>query len=132
MDHTPGQMQWKDIETLRVLTMGRNPMSDLDFNNYRQNRLKIKAKYGAVHENYVVSAASGLGAVLASHDDTIKKHVETAAQYGVKIAEFPTTFEASQNCHLNNIVIMMGATNVVHGSSHVGNVSAIEMAKKIF
>ena len=130
MDHTPGQRQWRDIEKWRSFTMERNSISGLGLNKHYQHLIDIKSQYGILNEKQVISEAARLGAVLASHDDTTQEHVQTAAKYGVKIAEFPTTIEASKICHVNNIAIMLGAPNFICGGSHSGNVSATFLAEK--
>ena len=130
MDHTPGQRQWRDIEKWRSFTMARNSISNSSLNAHFKNLINIKSEYGIVNEQRIISEAARLGAVLASHDDTTKEHVQVAANHGIRIAEFPTTFEASTSCRANNIAIMLGAPNFIRGSSHSGNVSATVLAEK--
>jgi alpha-D-ribose 1-methylphosphonate 5-triphosphate diphosphatase len=81
------------------------------------------------HEAAAVAAAQRLGAVLASHDDTLVGHVARSARFGVALAEFPTTEEAARACRHHGIAVMMGAPNLVRGGSHSGNVSAAELAR---
>lgn len=85
--------------------------------------------HGAAHEAGAVIEAKCYGAVLASHDDTTAAHVDTSKANGVTFAEFPTTLEAAQACRANDIDVMMGAPNLIRGSSHSGNVSAVELAE---
>ena len=130
MDHTPGERQWRDIEKWRAFTIERNSIGGLVLDDHYENLINIKAKYGSENETRVVAEATHLGAVLASHDDTTKEHVRSAARYGVRIAEFPTTLEASQNCRANNISILLGAPNFIRDRSHSGNISATALAEK--
>jgi alpha-D-ribose 1-methylphosphonate 5-triphosphate diphosphatase len=74
-----------------------------------------------------VALAHEHGLKLASHDDATSEHVEEAARDGMAVAEFPTTVEAARASHAGGIRVMMGAPNVVRGSSHTGNVSAAEL-----
>ena len=67
--------------------------------------------------------------MLANHDDTTEEHVQTSALRGVKVAKFPTTVEAAAACRKHGISIMIGAPNLIHGGSHSGNVSALELAE---
>jgi alpha-D-ribose 1-methylphosphonate 5-triphosphate diphosphatase len=76
-----------------------------------------------------VEAAQRLGAVLASHDDTLVAHVIRSAGHGIALAEFPTTEEAARACRQHGIAVMMGAPNLVRGGSHSGNVSAMALAE---
>jgi alpha-D-ribose 1-methylphosphonate 5-triphosphate diphosphatase len=66
---------------------------------------------------------------LASHDDTTAGQVAASHGHGVTLAEFPTTMEAADACHAHGIVNMMGAPNLVRGSSHSGNVAAADLAR---
>ena len=65
---------------------------------------------------------------LASHDDTIPEHVIEAAQSGVSISEFPTTYEAARMAAELGLKIMAGAPNLIRGGSHSANVSASDLA----
>ena len=52
-----------------------------------------------------------------------------SAASGVKVAEFPTTIEAAEECRQNGQFIIMGAPNIVRGQSHSGNVAAHDLAQ---
>jgi hypothetical protein len=58
----------------------------------------LRERVGAAHEGLAVAEARRLGAVLASHDDTDRRHVEESAARGARVAEFPTTLEAARAC----------------------------------
>jgi alpha-D-ribose 1-methylphosphonate 5-triphosphate diphosphatase len=66
---------------------------------------------------------------MASHDDATDEHVTEAVNYGVSIAEFPTTLKAAELSHNNNMKVLMGAPNIIRGHSHSGNVAARELAE---
>lgn len=61
-----------------------------------------------------------------------REHVEEAISDGISISEFPTTLGAAGHAHDRGMKVVMGAPNVVRGSSHSGNVSAIELARRGF
>ncbi|MFL2787321.1 MAG: alpha-D-ribose 1-methylphosphonate 5-triphosphate diphosphatase [Paracoccaceae bacterium] len=130
MDHTPGQRQFRDLDKLRAYTMGKNTMSEADFQEHIEHLRYLNEKNAQAHEAAVVAAARRFGSVLASHDDTSIAHVEISAKHGVKIGEFPTTLEAAHTCQKHNIAVMMGAPNLIRGGSHSGNVAAHELAEK--
>ena len=111
MDHTPRQMQWRNIEKWRSFTMEKNSISGFHLNQHYKNLNNIKSEHGIIREKQVVSEAKRLSAVLANYGDTTIAHIQTAADYGIRTAEFPTTFEAYKNCRANNIAIMLGAPN---------------------
>jgi alpha-D-ribose 1-methylphosphonate 5-triphosphate diphosphatase len=129
MDHTPGQRQFRDLSKLKAYVMGKNNMTEDDFVDHVANLRDMRARNGDRHEALAVSEARRYGAVLASHDDTTEDHVKTSAEYGIHLAEFPTTVEAARACHAHGIAVMMGAPNLIRGGSHSGNVAAGELAE---
>lgn len=128
MDHTPGQRQFRDLSKMEEYLVGKYSMSKQDVLEHFDKLYSLRDQYGVAHEAGAARIGKELGAVLASHDDTTLKDVETSAQKGVRIAEFPTTLEAGQECHNRNIAVMMGAPNLLRGGSHSGNVAAHELA----
>ena len=129
MDHTPGQRQFADIGQYRTYMMGKHGLSEAVFIEHVATRQALGAAVRDPHEAAAVAAAQRLGAVLASHDDTLVGHVARSARFGVALAEFPTTEEAARACRHHGIAVMMGAPNLVRGGSHSGNVSAAELAR---
>lgn len=129
MDHTPGQRQFRDLTALKTYVAKKRGMNDVEFAEHVESLLDLQKRFGAKHEAGTVSAAKRLGAVLASHDDTTAEQVATSAKNGVGFAEFPTTVEAAKACRAHDIVVMMGAPNLIRGGSHSGNVAAETLAK---
>ncbi|MFC2968574.1 alpha-D-ribose 1-methylphosphonate 5-triphosphate diphosphatase [Acidimangrovimonas pyrenivorans] len=130
MDHTPGQRQFRDISKLRDYVRGKHGMSEDDFQRHVASQQALRERLGAAHEAAAVAEARRFGAVLASHDDTLREHVEVSAGHGIRLAEFPTTVEAAEACRVAGIAVMMGAPNLIRGGSHSGNVAAAELAEK--
>ena len=128
MDHSPGQRQFADLDQFRKYLAGKHSMSDGQIDDHFENLRAMKARNGERHEEAGVKRAHELGAILASHDDTLPAHVDRSAETGVQLAEFPTTLAAAKACRERGIAIMMGAPNVVRGGSHSGNVAADELA----
>ena len=129
MDHTPGQRQFRDLDLFKTYVTKKRNLSDAEFKAHVLQRMDLRKKYGAVHEQGAVAEARRYGAVLASHDDTTAEHVAASYANGVSFAEFPTTHAAAQTCRDSGISVMMGAPNLVRGASHSGNVAAEELAK---
>ncbi len=130
MDHTPGQRQFRDVSKLKDYMQGKHAMTDAGFDAHVAHLSAVHAAYGTLHEAATVAAAGRLGAVLASHDDTTAEQVAQSAQWGVGLAEFPTTEEAALACRDAGIAIMMGAPNLIRGGSHSGNVAAQTLAER--
>lgn len=129
MDHTPGQRQFRELMKLRVYYRSTRAIGDADFEALVAGRQAISARFRDAHEAAAVSAASRLGATLASHDDTTPEQVAVSAAHGCRIAEFPTTMEAAAACRDAGIAVMMGAPNLLRGGSHSGNTAAITLAE---
>lgn len=129
MDHTPGQRQFRDRDQLRTYYTGKYRLSDAEFEEMVIARTALGARVRDRHEAGAISEAARLGATLASHDDTTAEQVGKSVSQGIRLAEFPTTFEAAEACREKGIRIVMGAPNLVRGGSHSGNVSAGELAE---
>jgi alpha-D-ribose 1-methylphosphonate 5-triphosphate diphosphatase len=75
----------------------------------------------------LASMAHERGIPLASHDDdTLEKLALMKNEYGVHISEFPVEMEVARKARDEDMLVVMGAPNVMLGRSHSGNVSAIE------
>jgi alpha-D-ribose 1-methylphosphonate 5-triphosphate diphosphatase len=129
MDHTPGQRQFADLGQYATYMKGKHGLSEAVFQEHVRTRQALGASVREAHEAAAVEAAQRLGAVLASHDDTLVAHVIRSAGHGIALAEFPTTEEAARACRQHGIAVMMGAPNLVRGGSHSGNVSAMALAE---
>lgn len=67
------------------------------------------------------------GVRFGSHDDNTADQRRGWHGMGVKIAEFPETREAAQAARATGDGIILGAPNVMRGSSHKGNASARDL-----
>ncbi len=127
MDHTPGQRQFADLSQMKTYFQGKYAMSDTDVTEHFELLRRVKAPHGEANESAAVAKARAYGSVIASHDDTTRDHVLQSAEYGVRLAEFPTTIDAAKACHEAGISVMMGAPNLLRGGSHSGNVAASDL-----
>lgn len=127
MDHTPGQRQFRSLESYMVFYarhMGGTPEEAKAYIDARQAEHE---RHSAPNREALVARAHKLGIALASHDDATLAHVDEAEADGVAISEFPTTLEAASAAHAAGLSILMGAPNVVRGKSHSGNISATDL-----
>jgi alpha-D-ribose 1-methylphosphonate 5-triphosphate diphosphatase len=130
MDHTPGQRQFRDEEKLRTYYRGKaGGLTDAELDVLFEQRREFAARHSANNYRDLVALARAQGLRLASHDDTTLEHVAQSVADRVAIAEFPTTREAAQALHEAGIAVLMGAPNLVRGSSHSGNVGTAELAR---
>ena len=130
MDHTPGQRQFRDEDKLRTYYRGKaGGLTDAQLDVLFAQRHDFAARNAASNYRELVALARAHGLRLASHDDTTLDHVEQSVADRVAIAEFPTTLEAAHALHAAGISVLMGAPNLVRGSSHSGNVGTAELAR---
>ena len=128
MDHTPGQRQFRSIETLKDFYRRASNMTEAQMDSFIAARLELHARNAGPHRKALVAIARRKNIRLASHDDTTPEQVAEAAADGVSIAEFPVTVEAAVSSHAAGIKVLMGAPNLVRGGSHSGNVAAVDLA----
>jgi alpha-D-ribose 1-methylphosphonate 5-triphosphate diphosphatase len=72
----------------------------------------------------VSELARRVDAPLASHDDECRADVETMAEHGAAISEYPLTLDAAQRAADLGLATVMGAPNLVRGGSLWDNLSA--------
>lgn len=109
--------------TGQALKAGRNP----------EVHLAILMEMHA-RSDEVPAALDGLCQMLAqqglrigSHDDQTATDRQQWRERGARIAEFPETVEAAEAARAGGDAIILGAPNVVRGSSHKGNASAVDL-----
>ncbi len=130
MDHAPGQRQFVNLETYKFYYMRMLKCTEEEFQAYSAERIAQSERNSAKHRRAISAYCRENNIALASHDDATEAHVDEAKLDGVKIAEFPTTFEAAIASHKENMHVLMGAPNIVRGGSHSGNISAQELAEQ--
>ena len=129
MDHSPGQRQFQTMEQYTLYYKTKRGLTDEQFARFVESRLSLSERYSTVHRDALAKACAERGITVASHDDATLAHVEEARGHGVKLAEFPTSFEATEASHKSGMSVLMGAPNVVRGKSHSGNIAARDLAR---
>jgi len=130
MDHTPGQRQWENLEHARVYYCGKKGWTAEAFMQSIAEAREKQERYAIPHRRHVVAYAREHAIRLASHDDTLPRHVDEAHGEGAAISEFPTRVEAALAARDKGMAIVAGAPNVVRGGSHSGNVAAVDLAQR--
>lgn len=128
MDHAPGQRQFASLEAYAIYYRGKMGLSEEEFQVFSEKRMAASAKNADKHRRIVADRCNEKGIILASHDDATVAHVNEALNQGIAVAEFPTTVEAAKASHEGGLSVLMGAPNLMRGSSHSGNVSARKLA----
>lgn len=127
MDHTPGQGQFKSIESLANYYRKHHGWSEDTINELMQKRIKEK-DWECI--NTLLQKAKEKHIALLSHDDDCKEKLDMLIEWGIRISEFPLSLEVAKYAKLKGSITGMGAPNVVRGGSQSGNVSAQDLIKE--
>ncbi|HEX2147182.1 MAG TPA: alpha-D-ribose 1-methylphosphonate 5-triphosphate diphosphatase [Pseudorhizobium sp.] len=130
MDHAPGQRQFQSMDQYVLYYKEKRGLSDEAFAQFVARRQAGSAKYAAIHRDELARICAERGITVASHDDATLDHVDEAIGHGVRLAEFPTSFDAAEASHKAGMSVLMGAPNIVRGKSHSGNIAARELAER--
>lgn len=130
MDHTPGQRQFTSLKKMSLYYQGKYGLTDEEMNHLILTRQDYQKKFASRHRREILKRCKEHRLPVASHDDTTSDHVAEAASEGIALSEFPTTLEAANAARLFGLRILLGAPNLILGSSHSGNVSARELGKR--
>lgn len=109
-------------------TAGHGSFADrdgADDGELHSTRHERQARAQAVR-NELASLSKAHEITLVSHDDYDREAVARSRELGVGIIEFPVTREAAEAAREHRIPTVMGAPNLLRGSSHNGNLSARE------
>lgn len=130
MDHTPGQRQFVKIEKYREYYQGKYHLSDEQMDAFIVRQKASAEKHSVQHRLAIAKICQEKGLAMASHDDATDEHVKESAEFGMQIAEFPTTHVAADLSHQLGLKVLMGAPNIVRGGSHSGNIAAADLVEK--
>lgn len=129
MDHTPGVGQYPDVAKWKKKNARNLGLSEAEADAYIARRQETRAQVAAPTRAVLIERARAMGVAVASHDDRTVEEVQQAAEAGIRLAEFPVTFEAAEAARTAGMQIIAGAPNLVRGGSHSGNVGAKELVE---
>ncbi|SNB61692.1 alpha-D-ribose 1-methylphosphonate 5-triphosphate diphosphatase [Arboricoccus pini] len=130
MDHAPGDRQSPDIEAYKRRYRAAASVDDAAVEAHVASLIEGSRRYGSDNRRQLCAMAATKNIPVASHDDARLEHIEEAAALGCVISEFPTTLEAAVAARRAGMQVLMGAPNLIRGSSHSGNVAAAELARE--
>lgn len=122
-----------------VTLMDDGPLRSVE--RYRRNRRNkgvpeesinatiVAAREHGAKRQALVELFGAAGVPMASHDDMTAAHIAESVGFGMTISEFPISRESADAAHTAGLAIITGAPNIVAGRSHIGNVSAVELAE---
>ncbi len=127
MDHTPGQRQYRNLEK-HLANWRADGMTDAAVEERMAGIRDRQSRNADSHRRLVAEVAKACNTPLASHDDEDAAHIDTAADLGATVAEFPVTIEAARRARARGMLIVMGGPNLIRGGSYSGNVRASDLA----
>ena len=130
MDHAPGQRQFQTMDQYIFYYQRKRGLSDAEFAKFVDRRVSESERNSTPHRTAISKVCAERGITVASHDDATLAHVDEAIENGVRLAEFPTSFDAAKASHENGMSVLMGAPNIVRGKSHSGNIAARDLAER--
>lgn len=126
MDHSPGQGQFKTLESWKKYHLNAYSIEDKDVEKYLERKLS-QDKEGVVEDLVKFSLEHNIPVL--SHDDDCEDKLNTLKALGVTFSEFPLSIQVAKKAHEMGISTGMGAPNVVRGESQSGNIPAKELIK---
>lgn len=130
MDHAPGQRQFQTMDQYTLYYQKKRGLSDEAFAAFVAKRQGESERNSTPHRAAISKVCAERGITVASHDDATLSHVDEAIENGVRLAEFPTSFDAAKASHGAGMSVLMGAPNIVRGKSHSGNIAARDLAER--
>ena len=130
MDHAPGQRQFASIDKYIEYYKKKYGYTDEALKKVMDDHSAASEAFSDANRKAISALCNEHDIALASHDDATLAHVEESQNLGCSLAEFPTTLEAGEACHERDLLVMMGAPNVIRGGSHSGNVAAKDFASR--
>lgn len=125
MDHTPGQGQFRHLDSYVAYMMGNHGSS-------REAALQVAEEKMLARQTAdervlaVMERARQRGVPTASHDDDDPRRVATMQGLGARMSEFPINLETARAAHAAGLATILGAPNVMRGSSQSGNMRALD------
>jgi alpha-D-ribose 1-methylphosphonate 5-triphosphate diphosphatase len=131
MNHTPGQGQYRSLTAYQDTVTKYNGnlggkeaklMSADELMEYHESKPKLTSR----QLTELTNLARAKGIPVASHDDDTLEKLEENLKIGINISEFPISIETAKAAKSLGFSTVVGAANILRGSSHSGNMSAAE------
>lgn len=119
-DHTPGGIAM--VAGISELQVKRSGIEREELERCRDAAIE-RREVGRAHELRLAETAHAADIATASHDGSSDDDLERDLALGVDVAEFPLSIELAARYREKGIAILLGAPNLVRGSSHLGNLS---------
>ncbi|MCA1794679.1 MAG: alpha-D-ribose 1-methylphosphonate 5-triphosphate diphosphatase [Desulfotignum sp.] len=129
MDHTPGQGQFKSMESyVRFQSIEYQVPETTVLEKAREKQQKNPRAWEMVKTLAETVGAAGIP--MLSHDDDTSEKIDLICALGIGASEFPVTRQAAQKASDRGLNIFMGAPNLVRDQSTSGNVKTSDLLKQ--
>jgi len=126
MDHTPGQGQFKDAESLKSFTMQSYGKKEQEVEALMDKTIENQARIDWPKLIGLANMAKIQGIRLASHDDDTREKIHTLLACEGAVSEFPINLETAAYARSRGIHVCVGAPNIIRGKSHSNNMKAMD------
>ena len=124
-DHLPPLDDPAKVKRYRSGLQRRVSLSEDEVQTFLNDLRENRHQGEAIVED-LCAAANEYGTPLASHDDMTLDDVQKSIERRVAINEFPMAMETAQAALAAKQCVVLGAPNLVRGSSHVNGLSVRE------
>ncbi len=125
MDHTPGQGQFRSVESYHNF-LRKTYATDAERLNEMTLRKQEAGKSGFERIEILSACAREAGIHMASHDDDCAAKIDALHGHGVRVSEFPINLETAVHARSRGWSAMVGAPNLMRGKSSGSGLSAEE------
>lgn len=119
-DDTPGQRQFRDLESL---IRQRATRQNISFEQAKREMDERAERASKINNRMEVNSRLAGQIPIGSHDDTTIEHVLEAHACGATLSEMPCSIEAARKAKELGMMVCMGAPNYYRGGSHCGNLA---------
>ena len=128
MDHTPGQGQFKTLESYIAYHTGTYKVTPQQITALveQKSARKEETMKQVVRVGQLVRESN---IPFLSHDDDTAEKVSFVRELGVNASEFPVSMEAAKAAKKSNMKVFMGAPNLIRGCSSNNHLKASDALK---
>ncbi|SFG82932.1 alpha-D-ribose 1-methylphosphonate 5-triphosphate diphosphatase [Desulfotomaculum arcticum] len=126
MDHTPGQGQFKDAQSLKHFTIQSYGREEREIEAFLEKSQDYRAMINWSKLIALAKLAKTKGIGLATHDDDTREKIDTLLACKGRVSEFPINLDTALYAKSQGLHVCVGAPNIVRGRSHSNNMRAID------
>lgn len=123
MDHTPGQGQFRSMESFRKFYSKNYHLSEQEISELVHQKKARHVKAWSQLEEFA-RFVNQKNLPLVSHDDDTALKINLLFNMGVGGSEFPVSMDAAVAAKEHHMKVFMGAPNLLRGKSSNGHLSA--------